>query len=189
MSSVSSVSSNDRAMQSLIAALDTTPEEIQARLKVAEPSLISHDAADSIYTTADYSSEEEDDAEEEDVTESFPLPPGSSHSGNSTWNIYTCRQYFHHLNPFHSSRWSSPWSDSSLNEHVFVFVYSLVTVWLVSVCDLLAFLLAELEQLLNIPDVFSVRSMLCVIVFGTQFIYFIDQFTIIQSSHFLNNLF
>ncbi|KAE9407759.1 hypothetical protein BT96DRAFT_914429 [Gymnopus androsaceus JB14] len=82
MSSVSSVSSNDRAMQSLIAALDTTPEEIQARLKVAEPSLISHDAADSIYTTADYSSEEEDDAEEEDVTESFPLPPGSSHSGN-----------------------------------------------------------------------------------------------------------
>jgi hypothetical protein len=79
VSSVSSVSSNDRAIQSLIAALDTTPEEIQERLKVAEPSIIT-DTADSIYTTADYSSEEEDGGED-DVTESFPLPPGgSSHS-------------------------------------------------------------------------------------------------------------
>lgn len=77
VSSVSSVSSNDRAIQSLIAALDTTPEEVQERLKVAEPSIIS-DAADSIYTTADYSSEEEGDDGEDDVTESFPLPPGGS---------------------------------------------------------------------------------------------------------------
>jgi len=81
VSSVSSVSSNDRAIQSLIAALDTTPEEVQARLKVAEPSLIS-DNADSLYTAADYSSEEEEEDVEDDVTESFPLPPsvGSSHS-------------------------------------------------------------------------------------------------------------
>ncbi|KAJ3727954.1 hypothetical protein FB446DRAFT_848670 [Lentinula raphanica] len=77
--SVSSVTSNDRAIQSLIAALDTTPEEIQARLKVAEPSLVS-DTADSIYTAAEYNSEDE---EEEDVTSSFPLPPGSDHSGHS----------------------------------------------------------------------------------------------------------
>ncbi|KAJ3872996.1 hypothetical protein F5051DRAFT_137842 [Lentinula edodes] len=78
--SVSSISSNDRAIQSLIAALDTTPEEVQARLKVAEPSLAS-DTADSIYTSAEYNSEDED--AEEDVTNSFPLPPGSDHSGHS----------------------------------------------------------------------------------------------------------
>ncbi|KIK63153.1 hypothetical protein GYMLUDRAFT_483041 [Collybiopsis luxurians FD-317 M1] len=82
--SVSSVSSNDRAIQSLIAALDTTPEEVQARLRVAdiEPSLRS-DTADSIYTTAEYNSDED----EEDVTDSFPLPPGSegsAHSGHSS---------------------------------------------------------------------------------------------------------
>ncbi|KAJ3998966.1 hypothetical protein F5050DRAFT_1109401 [Lentinula boryana] len=74
--SISSVTSNDRAIQSLIAALDTTPEEVQARLKVAEPSLAS-DTADSIYTSAEYNSEDED---AEDVTKSFPLPPGSDHS-------------------------------------------------------------------------------------------------------------
>ncbi|KAJ4476214.1 hypothetical protein J3R30DRAFT_3764173 [Lentinula aciculospora] len=78
--SMSSVTSNDRAIQSLIAALGTTPEEVQARLKVAEPSLAS-DAADSIYTSAEYNSEDED--AEEDVTNSFPLPPGSDHSGHS----------------------------------------------------------------------------------------------------------
>ncbi|KAF5377315.1 hypothetical protein D9757_008048 [Collybiopsis confluens] len=79
--SVSSVSSNDRAIQSLIAALGTTPTEVQARLRAAErePSLAS-DTADSIYTAAEYNTDEED----EDVTTSFPLPPGSEGSGHSS---------------------------------------------------------------------------------------------------------
>ncbi|KAF8071699.1 hypothetical protein FPV67DRAFT_891554 [Lyophyllum atratum] len=65
--SLSSVSSNDRAMQSLIAALDVSEEEVQARLRVAsmQPSFIS---ATSVYTSG---------GEEEDVTGSFPLPPST----------------------------------------------------------------------------------------------------------------
>jgi hypothetical protein len=73
VNSVSSVSSSDRAIQSLIAALNTTPE-----LADTEPSLVSG-SADSIYTAAEYNSDED----EEDVTNSFPLPPGSNHSGHS----------------------------------------------------------------------------------------------------------
>ncbi|KAG6857219.1 hypothetical protein H0H87_007638 [Tephrocybe sp. NHM501043] len=63
--SLSSVSSNDRALQSLIAALDVSAEEAQERLRVAsmQPSVIS---STSVYTSA---------GEEEDVTGSFPLPP------------------------------------------------------------------------------------------------------------------
>jgi hypothetical protein len=63
-----SVSSNsERAMQTLIAALDLTPEEVQERLRVAsmQPSIISNTY--SIYT-----------AETEEVTGAFPLPPSSS---------------------------------------------------------------------------------------------------------------
>ncbi|KAG6918635.1 hypothetical protein DXG01_012754 [Tephrocybe rancida] len=67
-SSLSSVSSNDRALQSLIAALDVSAEEAQERLRVAsmQPSFIS---ATSAYTSG---------GEEEDVTGSFPLPPDPS---------------------------------------------------------------------------------------------------------------
>ncbi|KAG6888924.1 hypothetical protein C0995_004937 [Termitomyces sp. Mi166 len=63
--SLSSVSSNDRALQSLIAALDISAEEAQERLRVAsmQPSVIS--------TTSAYTSGSGD----EDVTGSFPLPP------------------------------------------------------------------------------------------------------------------
>ncbi|KAG6865901.1 hypothetical protein C0991_010734 [Blastosporella zonata] len=63
--SLSSVSSNDRALQSLIAALDVSAEEAQERLRVAsmQPSFVS---ATSTYTSG---------GEEEDVTGSFPLPP------------------------------------------------------------------------------------------------------------------
>lgn len=63
-SSMSSVTSNDRALQSLIAALDVSEEEVQERLRVAsmQPSFIS---AASGYT------------EEEDVTGAFPLPPST----------------------------------------------------------------------------------------------------------------
>ncbi|TFK40287.1 hypothetical protein BDQ12DRAFT_490780 [Crucibulum laeve] len=63
--SASSASSNDRAIQSLIAALDVSEEEIQNRLRVAsmQPSVIS---ANSMYT---------DGGDEEDVTREFPLPP------------------------------------------------------------------------------------------------------------------
>ncbi|KAF5371847.1 hypothetical protein D9615_009546 [Tricholomella constricta] len=65
--SLSSVSSNDRALQSLIAALDVSEEEVQERLRVAsmQPSFIS---ATSVYTSG---------GEEEDVTGSFPLPPST----------------------------------------------------------------------------------------------------------------
>lgn len=54
--------SNDQAMQSLIAALDLTPEEHQERLRITsmQASVIS---GASMYT------------EEEDMTQSFPLPP------------------------------------------------------------------------------------------------------------------
>lgn len=64
-SSTSSVTSNDRALQSLIAALDVSEEEVQERLRIAsmQPSFIS---ATSAYTSG---------GEEEDVTGSFPLPP------------------------------------------------------------------------------------------------------------------
>lgn len=61
--SFSSVSSNDRAMQSLIAALDVSEAEVQERLRVAsmQPSFISTNSA---FT-------------EDDVTNSFPLPPST----------------------------------------------------------------------------------------------------------------
>ncbi|KAF8986592.1 hypothetical protein BDQ17DRAFT_1393652 [Cyathus striatus] len=67
-SSASSASSNDRAIQSLIAALDVTEEEVQNRLRVAsmQPSVYS---AASLYTSG---------GEDEDVTERFPLPPDAS---------------------------------------------------------------------------------------------------------------
>lgn len=82
--SVSSVSSNDRAIQSLIAALGSTPEEVQERLNFANvaPSIVS-DSGDSIYTTAGYTTDGDEDEDEEDadnMTDSFPLPPGSDHS-------------------------------------------------------------------------------------------------------------
>ncbi|KAF9468156.1 hypothetical protein BDZ94DRAFT_846904 [Collybia nuda] len=62
--SFSSVSSNERAMKSLIAALEVSEEEVHARLRVAsmQPSFIS---TNSNYTT------------EEDVAGSFPLPPST----------------------------------------------------------------------------------------------------------------
>ncbi|GLB40174.1 hypothetical protein LshimejAT787_0800450 [Lyophyllum shimeji] len=65
--SLSSVSSNDRALQSLIAALNISEEQAQERLRVAsmQPSFIS---AASAYTSG---------GEEEDVTGSFPLPPST----------------------------------------------------------------------------------------------------------------
>ncbi|RDB25815.1 hypothetical protein Hypma_006479 [Hypsizygus marmoreus] len=61
----SSVSSNERALQSLIAALEVSEEEVQERLRVAsmQPSFIS---ATSAYTSG---------GEDDDVTGSFPLPP------------------------------------------------------------------------------------------------------------------
>ena len=63
--SVGSVSSTDRALQNLIAALEIPEEEVQERLRVAsmQPSLISNT---SVYTSG---------GEEEDVTQAFPLPP------------------------------------------------------------------------------------------------------------------
>ncbi|KAF8896250.1 hypothetical protein BD779DRAFT_1494832 [Infundibulicybe gibba] len=63
-SSTSSMSSNDRAMQSLIAALSVTEDDVQARLRIAsmQPSVVS--------TTSMYTSGEEDD-----VTHEFPNPP------------------------------------------------------------------------------------------------------------------
>jgi len=65
--SLSSIASNDRALQSLIAALDVSEAEVQERLRVAsmQPSFISTASA---YT---------DGGEEEDVTGSFPLPPST----------------------------------------------------------------------------------------------------------------
>ncbi|KAG5647411.1 hypothetical protein DXG03_000482 [Asterophora parasitica] len=67
--SQSSVSSNDRALQSLIAALEVSEEEVQERLRVAsmQPSFISGTSQYSIGSAG----------EEEDVTGSFPLPPSS----------------------------------------------------------------------------------------------------------------
>ncbi|KAG6880112.1 hypothetical protein C0992_005819 [Termitomyces sp. T32_za158] len=64
--SLSSASSNDRALQSLIAALDISADEAQERLRVAsmQPSVIS---------TASYTSV----SGEEDVAGSFPLPPAT----------------------------------------------------------------------------------------------------------------
>ncbi|KAG6837251.1 hypothetical protein H0H93_012647 [Arthromyces matolae] len=66
--SLSSISSNDRALQSLIAALDVSAEEAQERLRVAsmQPSIVS---GVSVYTSG---------GEEEDVTGSFPLPPSGA---------------------------------------------------------------------------------------------------------------
>jgi hypothetical protein len=63
--SVTSVSSADRALQNLIAALEIPEEEVQERLRVAsmQPSFISNT---SVYTSG---------GEEEDVTQAFPLPP------------------------------------------------------------------------------------------------------------------
>ncbi|KAG6894143.1 hypothetical protein C0993_012210, partial [Termitomyces sp. T159_Od127] len=63
--SLSSASSNDRALQSLIAALDISAEEAQERLRIAsmQPSVIS---------TTSYIS---GSGAEEDVTGSFPPPP------------------------------------------------------------------------------------------------------------------
>lgn len=63
--SLSSISSNDRAIQNLIAALEISEEEVQERLRVAsmQPSFIS---STSIYTSG---------GEEEDMTQAFPLPP------------------------------------------------------------------------------------------------------------------
>ncbi|KAG6831797.1 hypothetical protein H0H92_007474 [Tricholoma furcatifolium] len=60
--SLSSVDSNDRALQSLMAALNVSAEEAQERLRVAsmQPSVYS--------TTSAYT-------EDEDFTGSFPLPP------------------------------------------------------------------------------------------------------------------
>ena len=60
-SSSSSHSNNERAIQSLIAVLDVTPEEVQERLRVAsmQPSTIS--SSSYIY--------------EDDMTAEFPLPP------------------------------------------------------------------------------------------------------------------
>jgi hypothetical protein len=68
-SSLASVSSTDRAMQNLIAALDISEEEVQERLRVAsmQPSFISNA---SVYTNG----------EEEDVTQAFPLPPSTAGS-------------------------------------------------------------------------------------------------------------
>lgn len=62
--SLSSVTSNDRAIQSLLAALDATPRgsSEEARLRVA--SMQSAQSATSMYT-----------ADEMDVTDKFPLPP------------------------------------------------------------------------------------------------------------------
>jgi hypothetical protein len=61
--STSSMASNERAMQSLIAALDISPEEVQERLRVAsmQPSVMS---ATSTYEEADVTS-----------MSAFPLPP------------------------------------------------------------------------------------------------------------------
>lgn len=63
--SLGSVSSTDRALQNLIAALEIPEEEVQERLRVAsmQPSVVSNA---SIYTSG---------GEEEDVTQAFPLPP------------------------------------------------------------------------------------------------------------------
>lgn len=61
--STSSISSNDRALQSLIAALEVSEEEVKERLRVAsmQPSVMSATS----YTSMD----------DEDVTKAFPLPP------------------------------------------------------------------------------------------------------------------
>jgi hypothetical protein len=65
--SLASVSSADRALQNLIAALEIPEEEVQERLRVAsmQPSFISNT---SVYTSG---------GEEEDVTQAFPLPPST----------------------------------------------------------------------------------------------------------------
>lgn len=70
--STSSISSNDRALQSLIAALDISEEEVQDRLRVAsmQPSVMSSASA---YTDGG-----------EDVTQEFPRPPAlaeENHAG------------------------------------------------------------------------------------------------------------
>lgn len=61
--SLASVSSGDRALQNLIAALEIPEEEVQERLRIAS-SFISNTSA---YTSG----------EEEDVTNAFPLPPST----------------------------------------------------------------------------------------------------------------
>jgi hypothetical protein len=63
--SLGSVTSTDRALANLIAALEIPEEEVQERLRVAsmQPSFISNT---SVYTSG---------GEEEDVTQAFPLPP------------------------------------------------------------------------------------------------------------------
>lgn len=68
-STAPSISSSDRALQSLIAALDITPADVQERLRIAsmQPSIISNASALS-YTSG----------VEEDVTDAFPSPPGQS---------------------------------------------------------------------------------------------------------------
>ncbi|KAH0585437.1 hypothetical protein H2248_008678 [Termitomyces sp. 'cryptogamus'] len=64
--SLTSDSSNERALQSLIAALDISAEDAQERLRIAsmQPSVIS---TASVYTSGS--------GGDEDVTHSFPLPP------------------------------------------------------------------------------------------------------------------
>ena len=68
--SLGSVSSTDRALQNLIAALEIPEEEVQERLRVAslQPSFVSNT---STYTSG---------GEEEDVTQAFPLPPSTDGS-------------------------------------------------------------------------------------------------------------
>ena len=61
-SSSSSTESRERALQSLIAALETTPEQVQERLRVASMQTTIISPADSY-------------VDEEDVTAKFPLPP------------------------------------------------------------------------------------------------------------------
>ncbi|KAJ7593032.1 hypothetical protein C8J56DRAFT_856540 [Mycena floridula] len=67
--STSSISSNDRALQSLIAALDISSEDAEERLRVAsmQPSVFSTRTTDT-------------DIYEEDVAQAFPLPPGAQGS-------------------------------------------------------------------------------------------------------------
>jgi hypothetical protein len=60
-SSTNTLCSNERALKSLMAALDATPEEVQERLRVASLS-------PSIISASSYN-------EEDDVTSEFPLPP------------------------------------------------------------------------------------------------------------------
>ncbi|EKM78700.1 hypothetical protein AGABI1DRAFT_114306 [Agaricus bisporus var. burnettii JB137-S8] len=82
-SSVVSASDNDRAIASLLAALDgdTTEEEVQKRLRIAS----TQPSVNSTYSV--YSETEEEHGR--DVTRDFPLPPSTpGHTTPSTINSY-----------------------------------------------------------------------------------------------------